>query len=426
MQAQKFQVARRRLVRPMVAVIAAAASCGAWAEEGDPYYIGLSQSFAHDSNVYRTSTGGGDDYYSTALLGGFDQPFGRQRVYATANVQYNKYRDQTPLDNTGYAVRAGWDWSTIEKLSGNFYVNANQILATFDGNASQQTSTRNMLKADQAGASVRWGGDGILTLEGAYAHSRVRYSAPESLTSQSSANSGSVGTYYRPGADTKLGLALRVTRTVSPYAVPLIATPAGPDDYASNTEDGRNVDLTVDWRATAKTGVNARLSWTRKTNSAIVARDFSGLSGALAATYAPTAKLSVNASASHEPGAYGSFFNANGSAPGSTVTGLRENSQTTDSYALGVVYAATAKISFNAGYRYSHAKILELQAVGGATSSSEYSDNYKIASLGANYAMTRNWLFACSLARESRDLTGGTSVPYVAKSASCSAQFTLR
>ena len=67
------------------ALIAAAAACVAGAvraDEPNPYYIGLSETLAHDSNIYRIPGGPGDSYSSTALLGGFDQSISRQRLYA--------------------------------------------------------------------------------------------------------------------------------------------------------------------------------------------------------------------------------------------------------------------------------------------------------------------------------------------------------
>src|SRR5204863_3882657 len=131
----------------------------AWADEPSPWYIGVSQGFTHDSNVYRTPDGPGDNYSTTSLLGGFDQPIGRQRLHASARVGYNRYQDQRALDNTGYSVDAGWDWATIEKLSGSLSANATQSLAQFNGNATQPTTDRNVLKAAQSNASARLGGD---------------------------------------------------------------------------------------------------------------------------------------------------------------------------------------------------------------------------------------------------------------------------
>ena len=102
--------------RPLIAALATLAGAAAWADEPSPWYLGVSQALTHDSNVYRVPDGVGDNYSSTGLLGGFDQPIGRQRLHGSANIRYNKYQDETTLDNTSYGVAAGWDWETIEKM----------------------------------------------------------------------------------------------------------------------------------------------------------------------------------------------------------------------------------------------------------------------------------------------------------------------
>ncbi len=43
-----------------------------------------SQGFTHDSNVYRIPSGPSDNYSSTSVFGGFDQPISRQRVFGRA------------------------------------------------------------------------------------------------------------------------------------------------------------------------------------------------------------------------------------------------------------------------------------------------------------------------------------------------------
>ena len=416
--------------RPLIAAIAALVSCSAWAEDPSPWYIGASQSFTHDSNVYRVPNSTpdpdgkshGDNYSSSGLLGGFDQPIGRQRLYGTANVRYNKYQDHNNLNNTSYGMNAGWDWETIEKLSGSLNASANQSLATFDGNATQPTTVRNLVKTDQVSASVRWGGAARLSVSGDYAHSRVSYSAATSQSSDSSADTGSIGTSYVVSPDLRVGAAVRLTRTVAPNG-----TQVTPTTFESTTSNGRNLDLTGDWQSTAQTGVNARLSWTRQTDSGAAGRDFSGLTGALSARYAPTAKLRFNASYSRDAGTNGSFFNVVAAQGSSPTTGLYENSQVSDGLNLGASYAATAKIDVTAGYQYRKAKIVSnISAGGGSAQTGDYTDTLRIATLGASWAIARAWSLSCSLSHENRDVGSVTAYAYSANVAACSAQFTLR
>ena len=416
---------RKKIPRPchrhLIAALAALASGAAAADEPSPWYLGVSQALTHDSNVYRVPDGPGDNYSSTGLLGGFDQPIGRQKLHGSANIRYNKYQDETTLDNTSYGVAAGWDWETIEKLSGNFNVSANQGLASFDGNTTAPAAERNLLKTDRIGAGIRWGGASRLGLVADYAHSRARYSQSSSLNSNSSADAGSLGVRYNLNPDLRLGAGVRLSRTVVPNG---LVTTEGTAERSSN---GRNFDLTADWRYSPQTGVNARLSWTRQTNSGAAGADFSGLTGALSANYAPTGKTSFTLAYNRDAGTNGSFFNVT-ETPGSTpIIGLNQNSRVSDALTFGVNYAATAKITANAGYTYRRAKIVSTVTTGGvAGPATESTDNVRKATLGVSYAITRAWQLGCNLSRESRSVSGDLGYAYDANVAGCSVQLTMR
>jgi len=415
-----------RFALPLLAMLAVAACCSARADEPNPYYIGASQSLTHDSNVYRVPDGPAGNYSSTTLLGGVDQRISRQRVYATGTLSYNKYFDQSALDNTSYVANAGWDWATLEKLSGTLNVNVNQSLANLNNNGNLLLASNNILNANQASASVRLGGDGLLSLEGFYAYSSLRYSAPQYLSSQSSGSSSSIGVYNRPHADIKLGVAARVTRSVSPYAIALDTPPGTAPEYESNTQDGRNIDLSAEWRTTSQTQVNARLSWTTQTSSASGGNIFSGLTGAFSANYTPTAKLSFNVSASRDAGANGSFFNFVGTDPSAPATGLSNNSRVSALLSLYGAYAATAKVTFSTRLGYNRNKLVNSLTAGDFNSSDGYVEDYGSAALGVSYAAARNVLLSCNLAYQSTRVSGAAGYSYNANTASCLAQVTLR
>ena len=414
MRTQQIRTFRRGTIGMLTGTLLGAAAIGAWADEPSPWYLGASLGFTHDSNVYRVPNGIGDNYTTASLLGGFDQPIGRQRVYGTARVGYSKYQDQSVLDNTSYAVNAGWDWATIEKLSGNLNASASQSLATQNGNSIQPTTGRNLLKVEQLNGSVRWGGDGVLSLFGNYGHSRVSFSAIQSLPSESTGDTASVGVNYRLGASVSVGSALRFTHTQSPYAIAVVSNPSGPGDYRADSSNGRNLDLLANWTYSAQTSVAARLSWTRQTYSSSN-RDFSGVTGSLLGRYAPTAKLAFSASIARDAGTNGSLFNVVNPSTGDQTTFVSENSTTTDSLSLGATYAATAKISANAGFQYRRSTY----DAGGT----DFADNFRRATLGVTYAVTRAGLLACNFSRDSRNSIVNA---YDANVFGCSAQITLR
>jgi hypothetical protein len=423
MQPYKATLHRVTCVSAAAALLLAGASV-ARADEPSPWYLGVSQGFTHDSNVYRFDGGPSDNYSTTSLLGGFDQQISRQRVHANARVGYNKYQNEKILDNTSYALSGGWDWATLEKLSGSFNVSASQSLAQFNGNSIQASTDKNVLKAEQFSADIRWGGDGLLSLFGNYSHSRARYSGIQSLVSNATTDSGSVGFNYRIGAFTTVGAALRTTRTDLPYgiapppviigSIPPVRNPAldDPNAYRPDRSTSNNLDLLADWRYSAQTSVKARLSYSRVTydNSN---RDFSGLTGALDATYAPTAKLAFNASISRDAGSNTTSATYFDPATGQQNTFQTGSNQTSDTLVFGANYAATAKTNFYANTTYRR----------GNNNNSSSSDHFRTASIGVNYVPARAWQLGCNLAHEARS-AGAYS--YDANVIGCNAQFTLR
>jgi hypothetical protein len=404
----------------IAAALAAAASGGAWADEPNPYYIGATASLSHDSNVYRTPNGRGDTYGGLGLVAGFDQSINRQRLYADLNVRNNRYAREKTLDNVSYGLNAGWDWATIDKLSGGVSVGATQGLASYNyNNTSRPTTARDVLNTEQLGARVLWGGDAALNLTGAYGYNRVSYT--ETIANDSSQHSASLGASYRVGPTLRLGTALRLTRATQPNAVQ-----TAPGVYESNKTNGRNIDLTADWSSTAQTYLNARLSWTNQTNSGLNNRDFSGLTGGLIANYAPTSRITFNASLSRDTGANSSFFSQTNPITGQRSANQAANNQTFDNFGAGATYAVTSKISLNSGLQYRRGNIVDQIFVGTVALNNEYTDKTLDASIGLNYAVARNWSMNCKYDYVKRDVSGALPYAYNANVVGCTAQFTLR
>lgn len=403
------------------------------ADEPSPWYVGASEGLTHDSNVSRLSNdivdpnGRGDTYSSTSLLGGFDQNYGRQHFFGKANVAYNKYDHHSALDNTSYGVNTGWDWASIWQLSGGFFASANQSLAQLNGNTVVQTLDKNVVRSEQVGANLNWGGVGDLGTQASFVHSRVNYSLDTAQLSNSSSNSGSLGVTYRLGPTLTTGLAYRLSRTDA-FEPGSAASPSGTTTAAvPYTSTGRNIDLTLNWNSTAQTGFSARLSFTNQGNAGGTGQDFSGLTGSLTASYAPTAKIGLSASFNRDAGANGSFFNESvlSGTASNPVLSFRQtfyqNTTVANTLALGANYAATAKIGVNSSYTYRSATISSTQS-----GVSDYNDKLQVASLGASWAVGRIWSLGCNLSHEKRDVQQTPVYAYTANVIGCSAQVTLR
>ncbi|HKX42874.1 MAG TPA: hypothetical protein VJO99_17085 [Burkholderiaceae bacterium] len=410
---------------------AGSAESGGLGQAPSPYYIGASETVSHDSNVFRVPNGPSDTFSTTSLLGGFDQQISRQRFHGNATVGLSRYRNETNLNNTNYGVNAGWDWQTIEKLSGTVSASLTQALASMNDNSTAITTARNMVKTQQYGFTGRYGGDSLLSLEGALSHSKVTYS--EVTSNDANSDSASFGVYYRPGATLRLGTAVRYSDTESPQGVRQVDGTLG-----SNTEKGHYLDLTADWRPTVLTTVAGRVSWTRQTNTAVTARDFSGVTGFLSGRWQATGKLVLNTTLSRDAGVNGNFFTLNttptttpqqGQQTTQPVTGLSESSQVTNSVSFGANYAATAKISVAANAALRYGRLVDTVTAGGSSSTDERHDNSRHYTIGVNYAAARFWQLGCQFQRFTRDLEASAlnaGISYSSNLTSCTAQFTLQ
>jgi hypothetical protein len=394
------------------------------APDPSPYYIGASQALTHDSNVYRVPGGRSDNYSSTSLLGGFDQPISRQRVFGRASVTANRYQDETQLNNVSYDLSTGLNWETIEKLSGSVNLGLNRNLAAPPASTGRPTARRNIAQTESVDLLARYGGAGLLTVEGRVGYRNLDYSAPEYVQSESKQSSASLGLYYRPGGPMRLGIAGRADRTRTPKALFDPAT----GNYQSNTLNGKHVDFLADYDLTGLLTANGRLSYTRQTNSGRQQADFSGVTGSIGVSWRPTGKTAFRFDAARDAGFDSSVYQA--AVPGTTaqnptvVTSLYENNRVTTSVGMGVTYAATAKISTHAGVRYIRAKLTTVTTA--QTSTPETTDVAKTAYLGANYEITRNWSLACNLSHESRDVSGGVEFAYRVRTIGCLTQFIWR
>jgi hypothetical protein len=391
----------------------------------NPYYLGASQGFTHDTNVFRIPDGPSDTYSTTSLQGGFDQRIGRQRVFGSGNVAANRYFNQSDLNNVSYGLAGGLDWETIERLSGNVNVALNRNLAAPVTTSSLPTAQRNIVDTESVDTRARLGGASLLTLEAALGYGRTHYSAPQSVVSNSTQNSGGLTLFYRPGGHLRLGVGGRLTRTRTPQAFFNSAT----GEFESNTVDGRNLDLLADYDLSGLLSFNGRLSYTRQTNSAISNINFSGLTGSVGLVYHLTGKTDINLQAARDAGYDSSFFNTFAAVQSGTsvvvtpIAALFENNRITDTVGLGASYAATGKIGVNAGVRYVRARISTAAIAGTASQAApDTTDLLRSAYIGANYAILRNVSAACNLSHESRRVSGGIAFAYTDTAIGCSAQ----
>ena len=405
-----------------LAMLAAGMAAGARAEN-DPYYFGISQSLGHNSNLYNSTDNQRvpDKFATTSINVGFDQPISRQRLFANASVRATRYEDITILNNTGYGLNAGWDLSTVERLSGGIAVSVNRSLANYAAAGDQQQvpqTKKNEETSSQANLRVQYGLVSLLSLNTSVSHSEIRYSAVEYARSEVRQNAGSLGLTYRPSGLLTLGSALRVTRGEYPK-IPL------PNGNAESF-DRKDLDLTANWAASGLSTLNARLSYGRTAYDTLVNRNTKGATGSLGWSWQATGKTSFNTSFSRDSGtetSLAALANNLGNAVG-------DNSVTTNTFALGASYEASAKIRLNLGARYARRTLTNEQFVNGVLlASTEGRDTVTSVTLGATYALSRAWQMGCNAGQDTgKPQSGPTSLSsrYTTTQASCEVQLTIR
>jgi hypothetical protein len=398
-------------MRPVVAALALLASAGLHAEQ-NPYHFGASLGATHHSNVFQTAAGAQSDTVTSAgLLGGLDLNLGRQHVYATGNVQSNRYSKADQLNNISYGLSAGLDWQTIERLSGNLRYSANQSLVNY-ADVQFPVGTKDVQKTQQTQAAIRYGIMSNLGLEGSAAHRTVDYSAEEDKRDFRQ-NVASLGLRWGGTGLLTLGAAVRVTKSdvpnaliVAPVFPPL---PPSPAVYGPDRADRRDIDLTGTWAPSGLSTLSLRVSLSRETHTQPSIPTFSGVTGALTWDYRPTGKLSFSTSLIRDTGSETTF-----AVPASNFIPVRaDNDRITNVVDVQAKWEATAKVVVNANLRHSDGSVVN--TFGGAGHSSTTS-----VALGANYAITRSIDLGCNVGYESR------ANSYNASTVGCSGRFTLR
>jgi hypothetical protein len=399
------------------------AALGAQAETS-PWYVGGALGFSHESNIYRLADGvtapagtqRTDNVTTATLLGGLDQPIGRQHLFGSATLRNSRYANNSGLDNTGYGLRLGLDWSTIERLSGTLNLQANRELAFANpDNAVPTLLQRNIARTSQFDGAIRYGLVARWQAEATFGHRTLGYSAEEYRSREFNESWVSTGLRYRPSGALSLGVAVRQNQGRYPGFRAL----AG-GGFAADTFRRHDIDLTGEWIASGASTLNLRLSGGRLRHSEASQRDYSGLTGELRWAWRPTGKLSISTALARETGqefGASSTFLITGTDLSRTVNALRTQ----------VGYELSSKINLNAGASYSRRLLADtVTTVIGSPFVTDGNDHTTAITLGARWTPTRSTQLSCDYSRERRGSDGHLSTPYGANVFGCVGQLTLQ
>lgn len=400
--------AAKTLAATTVAALAVLGAAPAQAETS-PYYIGVSQSLAHESNLYRVGGNIGlpagaqsesDTIVTTSLVAGVDQTWGRQRLSGSGSLRASRFAKNDQLNNEGYGLNLGLDWATVERISGRLGVTADRSLRGYDpAYQAGQAAERNIEDNNQINATVRIGVVTRLTGEVTASHRQVRYSAQAFAGSEYSQNSASLGARYRLGGAATVGLAWRQSQ---------VKYELSDDPYKR-----RDIDLTGSWDPSGLTTLYARISHTSTDHAKSPQRDFSGLTTELRGTSQITGKVKLNLKFSRDLSQGTSTFDFQGQTPSI------EFDRVSTALRAGADYELTSKISLNAGIDHIR------RSFEGTRFALTGSDRTTSLSLGARWLPTRAIQVGCSLSHDTRSVSQ-VGNPYSSNAVSCYGQFVLQ
>jgi hypothetical protein len=400
----------------LAAACALAFGASAHAQEESPYYIGVQQTFTHDSDILRQSGEGSDTISSTGVLGGLNLHLGRQRVYADATANSNRFDRFDQFNNTSYSLSAGLDWETVEHLSGNLRYITSENLIDY-GAFDVPTTVKDVQKLQQWIANARYGITSTFAVDGGVQHRSVDFSAAQDPRDYKE-NVARVGLNWGTSGLLVFRLGLRATKSDYPSAVISPFVPGQPDAippipsipavYGEDKINRKDIDLSATWTPSGLSTLTGRLSSTRQTHSQPGIPKLSGLTGALGWIYKPTGKLTFNTSLSRDTGSETLFANL----PQGIIPVRGDNDRFGTALGVKVDYALSAKVLLNASVNHRNTGSTTVRGTGDSSTD-------RVA-LGASYQPTRSVSLSCNINRESRDNAYGVNV------ASCSAQFVLR
>ena len=388
----------------------------------EPYWVGASQGLRAEDNLYRVPEGRPatrDLVSSTRLFGGVDQRLSRWQLLADANVQADRFRNESRLDNTGGGLHFNLKGETVERLSGGIEYSAVRNLASFDTAVDTLSlRLRNIETAQQFVARAQLGAVAPWLASLVYTHRDLAYSAEAFAARENRQDSVSLGAVWGPAAPRSVGLSLRLTDGRYPCGI----RGAG-GVCAADTFERSDVDLTFNLGVTGASTTSARLSYTRQSYDSASQRDHTGFTGSLQWAWRATGKTSVNLAVNHDTGSESSFYGFTSSS--ATVTG--DSSRLSTSVDLDVRHALTGKLALSMALGYDDRQLRNGVVGGGQTLSTDRGDEEQLAAvLGLRWAATRTVDTGCSWQQTRRRATGTLSYPYRAQVASCDLRLTLR
>lgn len=209
----------------------------------------------------------------------------RQRIAATAKVSQVAFDHFDQLDYDGRDLQATWFWEIGPQFEGHLEGLYIQTLAPYTDFASDQ---RNLRQQRRQEFDAGWKLHPSWKLRVGAERDKTTYDLPVQRYNNRTEKAVEAELLYRPKSGSALGLVARRVEGSFPYRRPYLATVLT-DDFTQN-----ELKLRVNWLASGTTTLQALAGYVRREQPSYGEGSTSGVNGRLSAVYAPRGKVAYN------------------------------------------------------------------------------------------------------------------------------------
>lgn len=361
-------------------------SIGAQAAQS-PFYVGIQQGFTRETNpglAINNEPRSSDTFSTTTLRAGVSQPLSRQRLYGDVELRHIRHSNRSDFDNTGYALNAGLDFATVERISGTVAAHANRsrprLIATSLPDAVGQgfaSGSVGIAKTEELRAVGRIGVSTPLTVEAGAEYRNVGYSTASSLDYDQTRGHGAL--IYRFSSATNVGLGVAASKS----------------NYTTDKGDRSDIYVQGQWTPSASTDLQARVARTKNERDFQIQQNYTGLTGSLTWSWRPTGKVAMSTYLARDTGQDIGFLRL---SPEQSVSAA-DFSTVSSSAGIRGTYEATAKVLVDVGGSW-----VERDMANRFVSGPRGKTTVGTLTMGARWMPTRNITAGCHVSREQQSI----------------------
>ena len=272
-----------------------------WALFNDRVELWAAENLTHDSNVLRLSkdvnppdSQRGDTISTTHVGGTFNAFEGQQHFTAEATYFRSNFRHFNDFDFNGYTGMANWAWVLGPAASGTLGYQDQRGLASFN---NIQAAAPDLVTTRQAYATGKWDLTPRWRASGAFTAGQTEHGDVARKVNDIVVESGEAGLSYVTPLENSFGVVSRYEHGRLPHDVDLNGIPF----ESSYNQSGLGVMVT--YIPAGHSRLDARADYVdRRYNAGSTQPNYKGPIARVLYTWTPTAKFTLNASASRDVG----------------------------------------------------------------------------------------------------------------------------